>query len=633
MPLETSSILIIIIKTKPFAICMSLVSRVEAIIARHSGVKSTAGLYSGHCPLSLFTNRLRFLGPTTSSKMGGIPGLGDRAAMEKERLARLAARSSGTKRARSITPPALSRPSKAAKLDDGGKSDISGAVEGPEVPKEISRGLPAPLSKQNQPLSQSSSQPLSLPSSQSSSQPSSQTTVPPPSSTLKYPNGVIKRTWAFGHTRTEDDIKIEEVLEKNTLRTGVLSAFQWDTNWIMSKINMAQSKLIFVMQAKEQSLRDQILSETEYLRKSLRICFPSMEGQINCMHSKLMLLFHPHKLRVAVPSANLMKYDWGETGIMENSIFLIDLPRLPEDQATQQELIPFGEELVYFLEKQGLDETVRRSLYKFDFSATAHLAFVHSTGGANYSEEMQRTGYMGLNRAVTDLGLTSDTDLQIDFAASSIGSLNDAQLRCIYTAARGVTDMDPAPKTRKAQPASTLPSVRDQFRIYFPTLETVAASTGGVDNGGTICMQRKWWEGVNAFPRDCFRDHQSMRKGLLSHNKILYARGHRNGEDVAWAYMGSANLSESAWGKVVWDAKQKAWKINCRNWECGVLIRVPNETLKAAKHDEELAKAGKDVVSLDVFKGVVEVPFQYPGRVYGDREPWYFMEPHEGTHS
>ena len=36
------------------------------------------------------------------------------------------------------------------------------------------------------------------------------------------------------------------------------------------------------------------------------------------MHSKLMLLSHPGYLRIAVPSANLMPYDWGETGVMEN---------------------------------------------------------------------------------------------------------------------------------------------------------------------------------------------------------------------------------------------------------------------------------------------------------------------------
>lgn len=37
------------------------------------------------------------------------------------------------------------------------------------------------------------------------------------------------------------------------------------------------------------------------------------------MHSKLMLLFHPDYVRVVVPTANLLPFDWGEQGgIMEN---------------------------------------------------------------------------------------------------------------------------------------------------------------------------------------------------------------------------------------------------------------------------------------------------------------------------
>lgn len=36
------------------------------------------------------------------------------------------------------------------------------------------------------------------------------------------------------------------------------------------------------------------------------------------MHSKLQLLSYPTHLRVVVPSANLVPYDWGETGTMEN---------------------------------------------------------------------------------------------------------------------------------------------------------------------------------------------------------------------------------------------------------------------------------------------------------------------------
>lgn len=43
-----------------------------------------------------------------------------------------------------------------------------------------------------------------------------------------------------------------------------------------------------------------------------------MDGLVNCMHSKLMLLFHPEYLRVAVPTANLTATDWGENNLMEN---------------------------------------------------------------------------------------------------------------------------------------------------------------------------------------------------------------------------------------------------------------------------------------------------------------------------
>ena len=51
---------------------------------------------------------------------------------------------------------------------------------------------------------------------------------------------------------------------------------------------------------------------------NLRLCFPPMDGQINCMHSKLMLLFHRDYLRIVVPTANLTTFDWGENGLMEN---------------------------------------------------------------------------------------------------------------------------------------------------------------------------------------------------------------------------------------------------------------------------------------------------------------------------
>ena len=135
-----------------------------------------------------------------------------------------------------------------------------------------------------------------------------------------FPLGTVKKTWAFGHERTADDVKLEEVLQKHTLNLAVLSSFQWDIDWLLEKIDIKSTFITLVMQAKDQATEQQYRRETAAM-PNLRLCFPSMEGQINCMHSKLMLLSHPNHLRVAVPTANLVPYDWGETGIVRAAQF------------------------------------------------------------------------------------------------------------------------------------------------------------------------------------------------------------------------------------------------------------------------------------------------------------------------
>ena len=130
-----------------------------------------------------------------------------------------------------------------------------------------------------------------------------------------FPLGTVKKTWAFGHQRKADDIKLEEVLEKNTLNLAVLSSFQWDMDWLLAKMDIKRTHITLIMQAKDLATQQQYRRET-VMMPNLRLCFPSMEGQINCMHSKLMLLSHPNRLRVVVPTANLVPYDWGETGIV-----------------------------------------------------------------------------------------------------------------------------------------------------------------------------------------------------------------------------------------------------------------------------------------------------------------------------
>lgn len=503
--------------------------------------------------------------------------------MEEERLARQAARV--PKRNRSITPPPL-RNQKVARLDN----DI------------VSSSAPAVL------------------------QPIDHSLDPAKVKDLSYPRGIVKKTWALNYERTGGDVKIEEVLERSTLRTAVLSGFQWDSEWLQTKLDYPRTKLIYVMQGKTEESRRLLRQDVKGAEAFLRLCFPPMEGQVNCMHSKLMLLFHPHKLRVVVPTANLTKYDWGETGVMENTVFMIDLPR----DAASTVMTPFAEELFYFVDKKGLDDDVKRGLRNFDWSATRDMAFVHSVGGVSYGEAMHRTGLAGLSQAVCNHGLATD-DLKIDFAASSIGSLSTEYLQLMQYAARGQLS---TAVTKGQSPNIPKTDVSAAFRVYFPTNDVVQDSNRGPNSGGTICLQRSYFTSAK-FPRSCFRNYQSKRKGLLSHNKILYARGKAASERKAWAYIGSANMSESAWGKFTMDKQKKELKITCRNWECGVLLPVRKEEDVTHKEPDgsqgsasTVSEAGDKIeaLSMDVFDDLLPVPFQYPGEEYGDRQPWYFKE-------
>ena len=71
---------------------------------------------------------------------------------------------------------------------------------------------------------------------------------------LIFPRGTVKKTWAFGYPRTGDDIKLEEVLQKQDLNLAVLSSFQWDVEWLLAKLN-TRSMSVWDLQPQERVSR------------------------------------------------------------------------------------------------------------------------------------------------------------------------------------------------------------------------------------------------------------------------------------------------------------------------------------------------------------------------------------------
>ncbi|OKL56771.1 hypothetical protein UA08_07925 [Talaromyces atroroseus] len=547
----------------------------------------------------------------------------DRKKLEEERLARVAKRKAES----SISPPPLRRDAKLVKRD---VVDIDKLAWSRSPPSQ-------PLSQQTAKEADSAAQAIA----NVKATPQATTVQPSSVPSLRFPKGVIKKTWAFGCARIGDDIKIEEVLQSSDLQLAILSSFQWDMEWLFSKFRTRDTRFMLVMQAKEESTKYQYEEETADM-PNIRLCFPPMDGQVNCMHSKLMLLFHPEYLRIVVPSANLVPYDWGEQGgVMENTVFLIDLPRSSETASTKT---AFYDELVYFLKASTLRDGLIEKLTHFDFKETSRYAFVHTIGGSHIGEAWRRTGHCGLGKAVQSLGLRTHEPINIDFVTSSIGSLTDEFMRSIYLSAQGDDGTtEYTLRTFKTFPISTTddnPIQRNtgaewkkHFRVYYPSDQTVSKSKGGYRNAGTICFQEKWFDGPK-FPRHVLHDSIIFIRPASTDAKIT----HPDGSSCAgWAYVGSANLSESAWGRIVHDRTRKAPKLNCRNWECGVLVPVDvdlsSSSSSSSSHrlgevkednDENQGKEEEKDILAHVFGATVPVPMRVPAPPLGaELKPWY----------
>ncbi|CAG7976207.1 unnamed protein product [Penicillium nalgiovense] len=454
-------------------------------------------------------------------------------------------------------------------------------------------------------------------------------------SVAQWPLGAVKKTHVTGFPRSGNEITIEEVIQRDDLELGVFSSFLWDMPWLYSKFNNSSTRILFIMQANDEETRKQYRQDVSSM-PNFRLCFPPMEPQVSCMHSKLLLMFHPGYLRIAVPSANLTPTDWGEDRLMENTVFLIDLPRLDVPDAGKT---PFYKELVYFLQASELHRNIIKKLDEFDFTETKRYAFVHTVGGTNTDGKWQRTGFSGLGRAIKTLGLETNAPVNVDYIASSLGNINTPFLRSIYLACKGdnaLFDYELRTANQRREPPTEVLAYNqeclDHFRIYYPSDETARDVHPNAKSAiGTICFNPAWWSGAN-FPRDALRDCVSER-GVLMHNKLAFVHPSTpiempdNKECHGWAYVGSANLSESAWGRIVKDPKTKSLKMNCRNWECGVVVPIINEkkTGEKGKRPETHGTVPSAPLPVEVFKDTVPVPMRVPAVPLSEhRRPFFY---------
>ncbi|KIW73130.1 hypothetical protein, variant [Phialophora macrospora] len=347
-----------------------------------------------------------------------------------------------------------------------------------------------------------------------------------------YLDGIVLKTYVPGYPAAQT-ISFESLISPSShLESALLSSFNWNLDWLFPHFETRRTKFQLVMHAKSSAQRESIVKDWQGV-PNVRLTFPPMDGNVNCMHSKLMLLFYTNegesvwkggqRCRIVIPTANLVDFDWGVGAFIENMVWLIDLPLRETSTTAGRTEPPFQTSLKQFLKAQTVPDDVLRKLDQFDFSRTAKYGFVHSIGGVHTGQAWRMTGIGGLGHTVTELGLATRDPIQLDYVTSSVGSLNDDFMNSMYLAAQGDSGMTEYTRRlqKKAPSGDQQSSWKENFRFYFPSDETVRASKGGPQKAGTICFSTKWWQNPS-FPRSNMVDCFSVRERLLMHIKVCH---------------------------------------------------------------------------------------------------------------
>lgn len=246
------------------------------------------------------------------------------------------------------------------------------------------------------------------------------------------------------------------------LEEGIFSAYCLDPDWL-GQFLPASTPMIFAT-TKPRDRDSASLPQMLQLNPFITMIFPPMpNSSFGCMHIKLVILMYENRCRVAIPSANLIQFDW-ET--MENICYYQDFP-LAEKRAAVPDL--FKKTLSNLLGEMMIPASSIQKLQKYDFSTAIGTLVISKPGQSSRSDTFVY-GLHSLSRAVASLELLPQPQQNpsIFCQSSSVGSLNQKWIDEFMSSIAG--------KSRDEK-------VAGKMHLLFPTLKTVQASNHGINGG------------------------------------------------------------------------------------------------------------------------------------------------------
>ncbi|TDL27098.1 phospholipase D/nuclease [Rickenella mellea] len=416
---------------------------------------------------------------------------------------------------------------------------------------------------------------------------------------------------------TKSVFRLSELIgSKSEIEFAMISSYALQLSWVYQFFD-PRTPVILVSQPDE----DGNATIKNILPNWVRTT-PFLRGGRGCMHIKFFLIFYKSgRLRVAVPTANLVDFDWRD---IENTVWTQDVPLRTSPHAHDPKATDFPATLQKVLHALNVPAALTSHLNgdhprlpmkfigelrtKWDWSKVKVQLVASIAGRHEGWPEVIRTGHTALMKAVRDVNARAgrDREVVLECQGSSIGTYSTQWMNEFHHSARGDSAEDwlDGPRARRAK----LP--QPPIKIIFPSLQTVKSSVLGVPGGGTMFCRKNQWEGAK-FPRELFYDSNSKRGGVLMHTKMIIAtfkpkanisgsssrrgkqrdfdtdsedeeRSTRNKDDEGvnknihgWAYVGSHNFTPSAWGTLSGSAFTPV--LNIVNYEMGIVMPFTNE--------------------------------------------------------
>jgi len=309
-------------------------------------------------------------------------------------------------------------------------------------------------------------------------------------------------------------------------------------------------------------------------------------------HAKIILVQFKTFLRVCITSANLTVEDWT---LLSQVIWLQDFYKT-KLSITETEKQPFFAQLNDFIIRcfpKNYDCPI--NLYNYDFSNAA-VDLVCSVSGRFTKESMHKYGFTRVGDIVQKSGFKYKEKPILTFQTSSIGMMKQKYLSDLYESWVGNTNI-----------SNQIKDLSKYLEIQYPTDSYIRKCTIGPESASCILLSRKAYMD-SEFPIDCFvqleplEDHETYKNHLFHAKVGILAVDHKISDDTL-IYLGSHNISSSAWGKM----EKSNSQICISNYEIGVIF----------KPEKNSAVLKKNIIESLMFK--------YPSRKYGKGDiPWIY---------